>query len=163
MPKFDAPFTSEIMRVEPSFIDYNGHMNVAYYVVLFDRFLDVVFERLGLGESYLKEQQHSFFAAEMHINYRRELKLGAPVRTTFRLIDHDEKRLHFYQEMFHAEEGYLACAAENLSLHVDMRSRKVAPFLPGPLDVLRALMAAHSVLPPPDFSGRKISLRKPGT
>src|SRR5215467_6764786 len=90
-PLFFAPFVSSVMQVEPAWIDYNGHMNMAYYHVLFDRAVDEAYELLGVGPTYLKEHRHSTFAAEVHVRYLRELHAGDPVRVTFQLLGHDSK------------------------------------------------------------------------
>ena len=87
-----APFTSSVMEVEPQWIDHNGHMNMAYYNVLFDRCADEAYALMGFGPDYIKTRGHSTFTAEFHICYVRELHLGAQVRCTFQLIAHDEKR-----------------------------------------------------------------------
>ncbi|ARQ00157.1 thioesterase family protein [Pseudorhodoplanes sinuspersici] len=84
-PVFFAPFVSSVMTVEPAWIDFNGHLNMAYYNVLFDRGLDELYNLAGLGQRYLQERKHSFFTAEVHIRYLRELQEGAPVRVTFQL------------------------------------------------------------------------------
>jgi acyl-CoA thioester hydrolase len=155
---FFAPFVSSTMRVEPAWIDYNGHMNMAYYHVLFDRTLDEAFGQIGLGPDYLEERNASYFAAEAHILYKRELGLGDPVRVTLQLIDFDEKRLHFYMEIRHAEEGWVSATCEGLSLHVNMASRRVAPF---PEDIqanLTVMKAAHARLPRPQALGRVIGI-----
>ena len=65
-PVFFAPFVSSLMHVEPQWIDYNGHLNMAYYNVLFDRAVDEVYELVGIGVSYLKHHNHSTFTAEVH-------------------------------------------------------------------------------------------------
>ena len=77
-PVFAAPFVSSVMRVEPEWIDYNGHLNMAYYNVLFDRAVDEAYELMGCGIAYLKDTRHSTFTAEAHIRYLRELHAGAP-------------------------------------------------------------------------------------
>jgi acyl-CoA thioester hydrolase len=82
-PVFFAPFVSSLMRVEPQWIDYNGHLNMAYYNVLFDRAVDEVYELIGIGSEYLKNHRHSTFTAEIHVRYLRELNEGDPVRVTF--------------------------------------------------------------------------------
>src|SRR5262249_57225439 len=82
-PAFFAPFVSAPMRVEPGWIDYNGHLNMAYYNVLFDRAVDEVYELLGCGLAYLQESRHSCFTAEVHLRYLRELNAGDLVRVTF--------------------------------------------------------------------------------
>jgi len=155
---FFAPFVSSAQRVEPQWVDYNGHMNMAYYHVLFDRAVDEAFEVVGLGPDYREERQASFFTAETHTLSRRELMAGETVRVTIQLVDCDEKRLHFFQEVRHATEGWAAASCENLSLHIDMATRKVAPF---PDDVLRNLAvmrAAHGRLKTPEALGRIIGI-----
>lgn len=158
MSTFNAPIVSAPMRVEPGWIDYNGHMNLAYYQVLFDRHLDAVFDEAGLGTSYLESTGHSFFAAEVHLCYKREVKLTDPVLVSFHMLDFDDKRTRFFSEMHHAEEGWLACTSENLSLHIDMGARKVVPLLPEARAALSRLTEAHSQLPRPAAIGRRIAM-----
>jgi acyl-CoA thioester hydrolase len=155
---FFAPFVSSTMRVEPAWIDYNGHLNMAYYHVLFDRAVEEGFGVVGLGQDYVEERNASYFVAEAHILYKRELKAHDEVRATLQLIDYDEKRLHFYMELRHARDGWVAAACEHLALHVDMDSRKVTPF---PDDILRNLSvmkAAHARLARPASLGRVIGV-----
>ena len=116
---FFAPFVSSTMRVEPEWIDYNGHMNMAYYHVLFDRAVDEAFEVVGLGPDYVEARNASYFTAEVHTLYKRELKVTDLVRVTLQLISFDEKRLHFYEEIRHATEGWVSATCEALSLHVE--------------------------------------------
>ena len=96
-PLFFAPFVSSLMRVEPQWIDYNGHLNMAYYNVLFDRAVDEVYELLGIGAEYLKNHKHSTFTAEVHVRYVRELQESDPVRVTFQLLDYDSKRIPLFR------------------------------------------------------------------
>jgi acyl-CoA thioester hydrolase len=155
-PVFFAPFVSSVMKVDPAWIDLNGHLNMAYYHVLFDRGVDEMYSLAGIGWDYLKERNLSFFTAEVHLRYLRELKADDPVRVTFQLLEYDSKRLHFFQQLFHATEGWVSATCENLSLHIDMAARKVAPF---PADVskrLGTLKASHSRLPHPEAVGRRI-------
>ena len=159
-PVFFAPFVSSPMRVEVGWIDYNGHLNMAYYNVLIDRSVDEAFALVGLGPEYVKERGHSFFTAEAHVRYLRELKAGETVRTTVRLIDYDEKRIHFFAELYHAQEGWMSATSEQLALHVDMKSKKVAPFPDDVLDRLAAMKAAHAALPAPEGIGRKIGMAR---
>ena len=93
-PLFFAPFVSSVMRVEKSWIDYNGHLNMAYYNVLFDRAGDEAFDLLGCGAGYAKAHGLSTFTAEAHVRYLREVHSGDPVRVTFQLLDYDAKRMH---------------------------------------------------------------------
>jgi len=139
-PVFFAPFVSSMMRVESNWIDYNGHLNMAYYNVLFDRAVDEVFELLSCGAGYVK-RGFSTFTAEVHLRYLRELHEGDPVRVTFQLLDYDAKRMHYFEQLFHAEEGWVSATSENMSLHIDMAAKKTAPFPPEVAERLAALMA----------------------
>ena len=107
-PVWFVPFVSSVMDIEPGWIDYNGHLNMAYYHVLFDRAVDEAFAVLGIGPSYVTEQRRSLFTAEVHVRYLRELHAGDPIRITLQLLDCDAKRLHFFEHLFHAAEGWLA-------------------------------------------------------
>jgi acyl-CoA thioester hydrolase len=151
-PVFFAPFVSSVMTVEPAWIDYNGHLNMAYYNVLFDRAVDEAFELLGCGLDYVRTRRHSCFTAEVHVRYLRELHAGDPVRVTFQLLDYDAKRMHHFEQLFHASEGWVSATSENMSLHVDMAAGKTAPF-PGrsqaALLACRPLTAACPVRRPP--------------
>lgn len=155
---FFAPFVSSTMEVLPAWIDYNGHMNMAYYHVLFDKAVEEGFGLAGLGPDYLEERQGSFFAAEIHTLYKRELKAHDAVRVTLQLVDFDEKRVHFYLEIRHATEGWVAATSEGLSLHMDMRTRKVAPFPEDIMSNLAVMKAAHARLIKPPALGRIIGI-----
>ncbi len=157
-PVFFAPFVSSVMTVEPAWIDFNGHLNMAYYNVLFDRCVDEMYNLAGLGESYLKERGHSIFTAEVHVRYLRELHAGDPVRVTFQLLGFDAKRLHFFQQALHATEGWISATSENMSLHVDMTAKKTAPFPPDIAGRLSEIRKSHACLPPPEAAGRRIAM-----
>jgi acyl-CoA thioester hydrolase len=161
-PLFFAPFVSSVMRVEDHWIDYNGHLNMAYYNVLFDRAVDEAYELIGIGVDYVTQHKHSFFTAEVHLRYLRELHAGDPVRVTFQLLDFDRKRLHTFEQLFHADAGWVAATSENMSLHVDMAGRKSAAF---PAEVTRRLAemkASHARLPRPEAAGRRIVMPAKG-
>jgi acyl-CoA thioester hydrolase len=155
---FFAPFVSSPMDIDPAWIDYNGHMNMAYYHVLFDRAVDEGFSVVGLGHEYLEERNASYFTAEIHTVYKRELTLGDPPRATLQLIDYDEKRLHFYMEIRHARDGWVAATCEMMCLHVDMTTRKVQPFPDDILANLAVMKAAHARLARPAALGRAIGI-----
>jgi len=157
-PLFFAPFVSSVMTVEPGWIDYNGHLNMAYYNVLFDRAVDEAFELIGCGLDYVKSRRHSCFTAEVHVRYLRELHAGDPVRVTFQLLDYDAKRMHYFEQLFHAGEGWVSATSENMSLHVDMEAGKTAPFPADVAERLAAMRAAHAGLPLPEAVGRRIAM-----
>lgn len=154
-----APLRSTPMRVEPQWIDYNGHLNMAFYNVLFDRAFDEVLAALGLGPDYLKAANHSTFTAEAHVTYINEIGAGDEVTVTFQLLDHDEKRLHSFQEMF-LPDGRLVATSEQMSLHVDMSIRKVAPYPDAILARLRTIRRAHATLPNKPQVGHVIGIRR---
>jgi acyl-CoA thioester hydrolase len=153
-----AVFKSSIMQIEPQWIDYNGHLNMAYYHVMFDRAVDELWLQIGIGPGYLKERNNSSFAAECHVRYIREIHLGDPVQVSVLVVAADEKRIHTFQELRHATEGWLSATSENMSLHMDMTARKVAAFPPDILANVRALAAAHSGLERPEGIGRSIAM-----
>jgi acyl-CoA thioester hydrolase len=157
-PAFFAPFVSSVMRVEPGWIDYNGHLNMAYYNVLFDRAMDEVFDLLGCGAAYTKAKQHSCFVAEIHVRYLRELRAGDPVRVTCQLLGCDAKRLHYFEQLCHADEGWLSATSENMALHVDMTAKKTAPFPAAVMERLQRMKVAHAGLPVPEGAGRRIAM-----
>jgi acyl-CoA thioester hydrolase len=158
-PAMPAPFVSSVMRVEPAWIDYNGHLNMAYYNVLFDRAVDEVYEVLGLGLSYVETTKHSTFTAEVHVRYLRELLVDAPVRVTFQLLGFDTKRMYYFERLVHAEEGWLSATSENMALNVDMRVKKTAPFPASVMERLALMKAAHDKLGVPDGAGRRIAIK----
>jgi acyl-CoA thioester hydrolase len=157
-PLFFAPFVSSIMRVEPGWIDYNGHLNMAYHNVLFDRAVDEIYELVGIGADYLKERHCSLFTAEVHVRYLRELHANDPVRVTFQLLDYDTKRVHYFEQLFHATEGFVSATSENMALHVDMAAKRTASFPADALRRLARLKASHARLPRPEAAGRRIAM-----
>src|ERR1039458_8332221 len=88
-----APFLASVMQIEPQWIDYNGHLNMAYYNVMFDRAIDELWLQLGIGPGYMRERQGSTFTAECHVRYLREIHLGDPVQVSILLVGADETRL----------------------------------------------------------------------
>lgn len=153
-----APFESSTMRVEDQWIDYNGHFNMAYYNVLFDRAGDEAFGELGLGPQYVKSTNCSFFTLEAHISYLRELHAGDAVVITTQFIAHDHKRVHYVQQMYHAGERYLACVTENMIMHIDMAAKKSSNFPQNIYDRIAAVQLAHNALPVPSQVGHRITI-----
>jgi acyl-CoA thioester hydrolase len=153
-----APFLSSVMRIEPQWIDYNGHLNMAYYNVMFDRATDELWLTLGIGPGYMKERQGSTFTAECHVRYLREIHLGDPVQIAILLVAADEKRLHTFEELRHATEGWLSATSENMTIHIDMASRKTAPFPPDIRARIHEVAGAHAAIPRPDGIGRSVRM-----
>jgi acyl-CoA thioester hydrolase len=153
-----APFLSSIMQIEPQWIDYNGHLNMAYYNVMFDRAIDELWLKLGIGPGYMKARHGSTFTAECHVRYLREVHLGDPVQVSILLVAADEKRLHTFEELRHATEGWLSATSENMTIHIDMNARKTAPFPPDIRARIEAVANAHRAVDRPDGIGRKVAM-----
>jgi acyl-CoA thioester hydrolase len=153
-----APFDRYRGEVLPAWIDVNGHMNLAYYVVLFDQATDLLFEAIDLGQRYKDEENKGTFAAEAHILYERELLVGDQVRVESRILGADDKRLHVGHAMFALEDGRRAAVQELMFLHIDFAIRRVAPFPPAVRERVMAAAAAHAALPRPDWVGRKVAM-----
>jgi len=154
-------FMSSFLEIEEAWIDYNDHLNMGYYTVLFDRAADELWARIGFGPDYVAATNHTTFSAEFHVRYLREVKLGERVRSSIRVIDHDAKRFHTFQEMFR-DDGVLVATGEGLTLHVDLEGPKVAP-MPGDIHArIAALTARDAARPMPEGVGRRIGIPRKG-
>src|SRR5258708_6877736 len=153
-----APYLASVMQIEPQWIDYNGHLNMAYYNVMFDRAIDELWLQLGIGPGYRRERNGSTFTAECHVRYLREIHLGDPVQVSILLVATDEKRLHTFEELRHASEGWLSATSENMTIHIDMAARRTAPFPPDVRARIDAVANTHSAVARPEGIGRKIAM-----
>lgn len=157
--RIESPIFLYAGVVPPEWIDYNGHMNVAYYVLAFDRATDAFMESLGMGRDYQERQQCSTFVVETHVNYQRELIAGDPMRITTQLLGFDSKRIHYFHRLYHADKNFLSATTELMVIHVDLAQRRSAPMPLSAMDRLSALMTAHIQLPRPPQSGRVMGVR----
>ena len=153
----------EICRghVLPEWIDVNGHMNVAYYVLAFDLAVDALWSQFGITDEHIRGSNSSTFAVESHVTYQRELKEAAPYIVTAQILAFDEKRIHQFQRMYHADNGFLAATAEWMNLHVDLSTRRVAPWPGHILDRIRDVAHSQGDWPYPADVGRVMQVRKP--
>jgi acyl-CoA thioester hydrolase len=154
-----TPFACAGTVVRPEWIDYNGHMNVGYYHVAFDVAADVFFDFMGLDAAYRERHGATTFALEAHLNFLREVNEGDPLRFEARLLDFDAKRIHFYMEMFHADEGFLAASYESLGAYVSVAQRRTAPMPAALLERLTQVKAAHAALARPWQVGHVMSAK----
>jgi len=116
-------------KIIKDWTDYNGHMNVAYYVLIFDLFgAEILMNRFHMGEESAKTNKKSTMVVESHITYNEEVKEDDEVDVNLLYFDHDKKRLQYKLEMIHKEKKYVASTIETLSLYVDLSLRKVAEF-----------------------------------
>jgi acyl-CoA thioester hydrolase len=153
-----APFLSTSLKVIPEWIDYNGHMNVAYYLKAFDEGFDATYAAMEFGFDMIERRGISTMAAEMHITYQGELFQGDPIRIETQLVDFNRKRFHWFQQMRHGETLKLAATCEWMILFIDMNKRKVAEMPDDIFDLMSRVKAAHAHLPRPPEVGRSISL-----
>ena len=154
-----APFRSSVMTVKPEWIDYNGHLNMAYYNVLFDQCADEAYALMGFGPDYHAATGNTTYTAEFHLTYVRELHVNDPVTVTLQIVDHDAKRFHSYQEIWH-QDGWLAATGEAMTLHIDQSGPRVAPMPRDVLDKVTALAQAHAALPRPERAGASIGIKR---
>jgi acyl-CoA thioester hydrolase len=153
-----APFDAYRDVVRPEWIDGNRHMNVGYYLVVFDFATDEFLSWVGLDEAHRRAMRVTTFCLEAHVTYHREVRAGDPLRFTTLLLAHDARRIHYFHAMYHAGEGYLAATNELMSLHVSEETRRGAPMAPEILERLGRIQAAHDALPRPPQVGRVIGL-----
>ncbi|MGR3322275.1 MAG: thioesterase family protein [Pseudooceanicola sp.] len=155
----DGKLLSDPMEIRPDWIDHNGHMNMAFYGVLFDTGVSHVFRRMGFGPDYRKKHGFTTFSGEFRVQYRRELKLGDRVRCAFQMLDLGPKSFHYAQELIH-EDGWVAATGEEISLNIDQSGPRVAPYPADMYARLKAVLDEQALLPRPDWVGRKMELRK---
>ena len=151
------PFCGYQSCVQPDWIDFNGHMNVAYYVLAFDQATDVFNANLGIGPEYTRDTRLSMFVVDMNVTYKRELKEGTQINCTTQLLEFDAKKLRIYHQMFNATEGYLAATNEIIMVHVDLKTGRSCPFSEHSLSRLQTMARQHQSLAIPDGAGRSLS------
>lgn len=154
---FDVPVIAPARGLDQSWIDHNGHLNMAYYNVLFDMAVDHAFEMIGCGPDYVTARKMSFFNVEAHVCYVRELKPDAMVKASVQVVDFDTKRVHLFQELRHVD-GWLSATSETLVLHVDMAGPRAMPMPEDVLAKITSMAEAHRSLPRPEWVGRSIGI-----
>jgi len=117
-------------KVIKEWTDYNNHLNVAFYVHVFDIAADIMLDNFKMGGESAKKDKKTTFVAEMHTIYNQEVRLGEEVETYVTYVDHDKKRIHYRLSMYHKKKKYLAATNEVLSLYIDLSKRKVIEFDP---------------------------------
>ena len=160
---FEAkPLRSQTRRVLPEWIDYNGHMNVAYYVLAIDKAMDDIFDQLGMGLDLVRERRMGPMALVNQIHYLDELLEGQEFVCDLQVLDADHKRMHYFVTMHHLAKGTVAATFEGLSINVDLEARRSVAY---PEDVhakLEAVRQAHAALPRPPQTGARIGIRRAG-
>ncbi len=142
--------------VKPEWIDYNGHMTEAYYVLTFGFATDEFQRLVGGGEAYRDRTGSSIYTVEAHINYLREVKEGTPLYFSTQLLNFDDRRMHLFHTML-VDDDIIVATTEVVALHVNAEPR-VAPMPADIIEKLRAIHTDHKNIPLPRNAGRSISL-----
>jgi acyl-CoA thioester hydrolase len=163
-PAFDGSLLASPTRSVPKeWIDYNGHMNVAYYTMAFDKGSDFVFDEvLGVGEALARELRMGPMVVQQTIHYIGELLEGESFRLELQLLDWGPKQIHFFSRMLKDSDGSLCATSETLTLNVDLEARRTAAYPGWAQARLARLMEAHKGLPKPDQAGAVIGIRRKG-
>ena len=155
----NGPLELHTSFVLPEWIDYNGHMNVAYYVLAFDHATDAFLDYVGLDQTYKKDANCTTFVVEMNVCYKGEVLEGDELRFTTQVLNSDEKRLHYFHRMYHAQKGYLAATNEIMTVHISLATRRVAPMCDDILKRVETVRDRHKILPLPEQAGRLIAIQ----
>ena len=142
----------------PDWVDYNGHLRDAFYLLIFSYATDALMDRLGLDSDSREASGHSLFTLELHLNYLHEVKLDADVEVHTQVIGHDSKRLHLYHSLHRVGDNKALAGNEQMLLHVDLAGPRSAPFSEDTLGRLQAMVAEQTDLPTPEYIGRVIAL-----
>lgn len=153
-----TPFTIHRDTVRADWVDYNGHLRDAFYLLIFSFATDALLDRIGLDDAARRARGRSVYTLEAHVNYLQEIKEGAAVRVDARVLAHDAKRLHLYLEMFVDGRDAPVSASEQMLVHVDTRGPKSAPFDADVAERIAQLHAQQRELPAPAYAGRVIGL-----
>jgi acyl-CoA thioester hydrolase len=155
-----APLMLHRETIQPGWVDYNDHLNDAYYVVVFSNATTTLMDHIGLGEAERRRTGHTIFTLEMHVNYLKEVKGGSEVRIATQILGHDRKRLHVFHVMYEAGSTEPAATNEQMLVNIEMKGPRSAPFLPEVLVKIEAIARMQEGLPRPANAGRSISLAK---
>lgn len=142
----------------PDWVDYNGHLRDAFYLLIFSYATDALMDRLGMDSNSREATGHSLFTLELHLNYLHEVKLDTKVEVHTQIIGHDSKRLHLYHSLHRVGDPQELAGNEQMLLHVDLAGPRSAPFTAATLERLQVIIAEQTDLPTPAYIGRVIAL-----
>ncbi|MBL4872668.1 MAG: thioesterase family protein [Rhodobacteraceae bacterium] len=156
---YAAPVTLANRKVPAEWIDYNGHMNVAYYVMAIDQALDRFLEdELGIGEAHAARVRQGPYALQSHVQYLGELLEGVLFSVAVRMIDCDAKRMHVFVEL--RAGGAVAATCEQLMMNVDLETRRSTPYPDWAQARMAVMLKAHAALERPAQLGAAIGIRR---
>ena len=158
---YAAPVALASRQVAKDWIDYNGHMNTAYYTFAFDNAIDQVLEgEIGIGPGYAGRLRMGPYTLQNHIHYLGELLEGQSFHIVVRLVDQDAKRVHVFMEMINDSDGSIAATAEQLLINVDLNKRRAAPYPDWAQRRLERMLSDHADLPRPAQLAAPLGIRR---
>ncbi|HEY3655557.1 MAG TPA: thioesterase family protein [Steroidobacteraceae bacterium] len=146
--------------IRDDYLDRNGHLNTGYYAVLIDRAAELTFRALGMGWARIREAHVSQFSLTSRLIHYREVFRDSPLSFSFRMLDLDDKRVHFFITMLHAREGWAAAASEGVSMCIDISKRRSMAWPPAIKRRLEALLAVHRRSELPKDAGQRVAMRR---
>jgi len=157
----DAAFVTGPLPIERSYLDHNGHVNMAYHLVLVDQALDLAFAAFGVDETYVKDLGLSTFAGEMHVRYLNEINFGDVIRGRMVFLEADAKRVRWAVELRREADGAVTTTVEGVTLSVSLATRRVAPFPDAVLLAIDAMIESHkSEAAKLEWLGRRVGMRR---
>ncbi|MCK9801056.1 thioesterase family protein [Pseudomonas sp. MAFF 302030] len=150
-----TPYRTHVIS---DWVDYNGHLRDAFYLLIFSYATDALMDQLGLDSEHREASGHSLFTLELHLNYLHEVKLDTHVEVHTQIIGHDRKRLHLYHSLHKVGDPQELAGNEQMLLHVDLAGPRSTPFSEALLNRLQAISAEHAKLPRPAYIGRVMAL-----
>jgi acyl-CoA thioester hydrolase len=148
------------LRVRAEWLDYNNHMNAGFYAVAYNLAMEKFWHQVALGENQVKSGRKAPFVLECHMTYQNELKIGEPLLITAQLLDVDEKKVHVFLRMLHEEKGFLASTYEQITVCVDLETRRSTLMPEVSLEKLEQLRQAQQDLPRPPETGSSVAMHK---
>jgi acyl-CoA thioester hydrolase len=146
--------------ISPDWVDYNGHLRDAFYLLIFSHATDALMDVLGLDEAGRARTGHTLYTLECHLNFLAEVKEGERVEVRTQLLAHDAKRLHIHHGLYRSGEDASLAQSEQMLMNIDGAAGRGAPFDEQVALRVVQLASEHQGLPQPDCVGRLIGLRR---
>jgi acyl-CoA thioester hydrolase len=161
----DGPYAAPVVllskTVPAKWIDFNGHMNVAYYSFVFDAAIDAFLgDEIGVGAGYAERLRMGPYTLQNHMHYLGELLEGESFHVELQVLDADAKRVHVFMQLFNENDGTVAATAEQLLMNVDLNERRSATYPDWAQKRLQTIASAHANLPRPAQVGAAIGIRR---
>jgi acyl-CoA thioester hydrolase len=141
-------------------IDYNGHMNDAYYVIAFSKAIDAFMLLIGIDEKFRLENHSSIYTLQSMVHYIREVVEREPIVIKGQLLESNGKKIRLFMTMYHEESNVELATLETLLLHVNTQLHKSMNFLPAIQSVIDSMQVSHNTLPNPALAGNAIRLQR---